>query len=123
MRVLCEASSRRPDTPQTSLDLFPDDVARAAQRRILIHTVAVPDHPHDSRGVLSYLRGAVGAYGYLAQVVVEGELLRRVREAGRNGHLRLRFEVPPDVPARNGLTLYGPECGRYPVGVTVVLEG
>ena len=65
----------------------------------------------------------MGAYGYLEQVVVEGELLRRVREAGDgDGHLRLRFEVPPDVPARNGLTLYGPECGRYPVGPSVILE-
>ncbi len=122
LRVLCEASSRRRDTPQTSLDLFPTTL-RVLLNGELIHTVAVPDHPHDSRGVLSYLRGAVGAYGYLSQIVVEGELLRRVREAGRNGHLRLRCEVPPDVPARNGLTLYGPECGRYPVGVTVVLEG
>ena len=73
--------------------------------------------------MLSYLRGAVGAYGYLSQVVVEGELLRRVRAAGDGSHLRLRCEVPPDVPARNGLTLYGPECGRYPVGMTVVFEG
>ncbi len=42
---------------------------------ILIHSCAIPDHPHDSRGVLSYLRGAVGAYGYLEQVIVEGDLL------------------------------------------------
>ena len=82
----------------------------------------MPDHPHDTRGVLSYLRGGRGAYGYLTQIVVEGESLQRVRAAGGAGHLRLRCEVPPDVPARNGLTLYGPECGRYPVGVTVVLE-
>ncbi len=32
LRVLCEASSRRPDTPQTSLDLFPSHVADQAQR-------------------------------------------------------------------------------------------
>ena len=83
---------------------------------------AIPDHPHDSRGVLSYLRGAVGAYGYLEQVIVEGDLLRRVRESVRGDRLRLRFEVPADVPARNGLTLYGPECGRYPVGPSIILE-
>ena len=121
LRVLCEASSRRPDTPQTSLDLYPTTL-RVLLNGELVHTAAIPDHPHDARGVLSYLRGAVGAYGYLSQVVVEGELLRRVREAGDGRHLRLRCEVPPDVPARNGLTLYGPECGRYPVGVTVVVE-
>ena len=97
LRVLCEASSRRSDTPQTSLDLFPTTLRLLIDGE-LIHTAAVPDHPHDSRGVLSYLRGAVGAYGYLSQVVVEGELLRRVRTAGDGRHLRLRCEVPPDVP-------------------------
>ncbi len=121
LRVLCEASSRRPDTPQTSLDLYPTTL-RVLLNGELVHTAAVPDHPHDARGVLSYLRGAVGAYGYLSQTVVEGELLRRVRAAGDGSHLRLRCEVPSDVPARNGLTLYGPECGRHPLGVTVVLE-
>ena len=121
LRVLCEASSRRPDTPQTSLDLYPTTL-RVRLNGELVHTAAIPDHPHDSRGVLSFLRGAVGAYGYLSQVVVEGELLRRVRAAGDSRHLRLRCEVPPDVPARNGLTLYGPECGRYPLGVILVLE-
>ena len=82
----------------------------------------MPDHPHDTRGVLSYLRGGVGAYGYLSEVVVDGERLDRVRAAGDGQHLRLRCEVPPDVPARNGLTLYGPACGRYPLGVTVAVE-
>ncbi len=121
LRVLCEASSCRPDTPQTSLDLFPSTL-RIRLNGILIHSCAVPDHPHDSRGVLSYLRGAVGAYGYLEQVVVEGDLLQRVRGSIRDDRLRLRFEVPADVPARNGLTLYGPECGRYPLGPSIVLE-
>ena len=88
----------------------------------LVHVAAIPDHPHDARGVLSYLRDARGAYGYLAQVMVEGELLRRVRERGGDDLLRVRFEVPPDVPARNGLTIYGAECGRYPLGIVAVLE-
>ena len=122
LRVLCEASSCRPDTPQTSLDLYPSTL-RILLNGVLVHTCAIPDHPHDARGVLSYLRGAPGAYGYLEQVVIEGDLLRRVREAMGDGHLRMRLEVPPDVPARNGLTLYGPECGRYPVGPCVVVEG
>ncbi len=121
LRVLCEASSARPDTPQTSLDLFPTTL-RILLNGLLIHTTALPDHPHDSRGVLSYLRGGVGAYGYPTEFTVEGALLDRVRAAGDGRHLRLRFEVPPDVPARNGLTLYGPEAGRYPVGPCVILE-
>ena len=121
LRVLCEASSCRSDTPQTSLDLFPSTL-RIKLNDVLIHSCALPDHPHDSRGVLSYLRGAVGAFGYLEQVVIEGDLLRRVKDAAEHGHLRLRFEVPQDVPAHNGLTLYGPEGGRYPVGPSIVLE-
>lgn len=121
LRILCEASSRRRNRAQTSLDLYPTTL-RLLLNGELVHTVALPNHPHDARGVLSYLRGAKGAYGYLTQIVVEGALLSRVRKAGRNDHLRLRCEVPADVPARNGLTLYGPECGRYPFGVTVLLE-
>ena len=70
---------------------------------------------------MSYLRGAPGAYGYITEVAVEGALLDRVRAAGDGTHLRLRFEVPADVPARNGLTLYGPECGHYPLGPSVIL--
>ncbi len=119
--VLCEASSCRPDTPQTSLDLYPSTL-RLLLNGVLIHTCVLPDHPHDSRGVLSYLRGLPGPYGYLERVVIEGGLLRRVKEAGRDGQLRLRFEVPPDVPARNGLMVYGPESGRYPVGPSIILE-
>ena len=116
-----KASSCRPDTPQTSLDLYPTTL-RVVLDGILIYTGALPDHPHDSRGVLSYLRGGAGAYGYPVELTVEGALLDRVRAAGDGRHLRLRFEVPADVPARNGLTLYGPEAGRYPVGPSVILE-
>ena len=122
LRVRCEASSRRADTPQTSLDLFPSTL-QLSLNGVVVHTAALPDHPHDTRGVLSYLRGGVGAFGYLTEIVVEGALLERVRAAGGGAaHLRLRCEVPAGVPAANGLTLYGPECGRYPLGTSVTLE-
>jgi hypothetical protein len=122
LRVLCEISSRRPDTPQTSLDLYPTTV-RILVNGYLLEVCNIPDHPHDARGVLSYLDGAVGAYGYLCQAVVAGDLLGQIVAAGEQGtHLRLRFEVPASALARNGLTLYGPEAGRYPVGPTVILE-
>ena len=122
LRVRCEASSRRHDTPQTSLDLFPSTL-RLSLNGVPVHTATLPDHPHDARGVLSYLRGGVGAFGYGAEIVVEGGLLARVLAGGGGRHLRLRCEVPADVPAANGLTLYGPECGRYPLGTTVTVEG
>ncbi len=84
----------------------------------------LPDHPHDSRGALSYLRGGVGAYGYPIRATVEGEMLRRVLAgAGEDaGHLRLTCVVPEEAPANGGLVLYGPESGRFPFGLTVVVE-
>ena len=101
----------------------------------------LPDHPHDARGALSYLRGdgsgGTGAYGYLVGATVEGETLRRVIAGGGGGvsgsrnHLRVVCAVPEreDNVAGNmlpdnggGLVLYGPECGRYPFGLTVVVE-
>jgi hypothetical protein len=122
LRVRCEASSRRRDTPQTSLDLFPSTL-HILLNGVLVDTAELPDHPHDARGVLSYLRGGKGAFGYGVEIVVEGELLGRVLANEGAGHLRLRFEVPAERPAANGLTLYGPECGRYPYGTTITLEG
>ncbi len=121
LRVLCEASSRRPDTPQTSFDLYPTTM-RIWLNGHLLEVCNILDHPHDARGVLSYLAGGVGAYGYLCHGAADGDLLRRIVAAGDRTHLRLRLEVPADVAARNGLTLYGPESGRYPLGPMVVLE-
>jgi predicted transcriptional regulator len=36
--------------------------------------------------------------------------------------LRLRCAVPPDALPVGGLTIYGAECGRYPVCPTVIVE-
>jgi hypothetical protein len=121
LRVLCEASSKRPDTPQTSLDLYPTTL-RILLNGYLLEVCNIPDHPHDSRGVLSYLNGGVGAYGYLCQGAAHDDFLREIIAASEPSHLRLRFEVPQAAPARNGLTLYGPEAGRYPLGPMIILE-
>lgn len=120
LRILCEASSRRIDTPQTDSNQFPTTL------QITLNTVRVfeellPNHPHDTRGVLSYLRGGAGAYGYLAHATVEGELLRQIAERATT-HLNLRFAVPPTSLAQNGLQIYGAESGRFPVCPTVVIE-
>jgi hypothetical protein len=121
VRVLGEVSSRRPDTPQTSLDLYPTTV-RVLVDGCLLEVCKIPDHPHDSRGVLSNLAGGVGAYGYLCQAVAQGALLREIIARGDPHHLQLRFEVPPATLAQNGLTIYGAAAGRYPLGPTVILE-
>jgi hypothetical protein len=122
LRVLCEASSHREGAPQTDVS------ARPSYFQILLNGVRVfqtflPNHPHDSRGALSYLGGGVGAYGYIAHAAIEGELLRKVLAAQAPGQpLVLRFAVPNEAQHQGGLTVYGSDIGRYPVGPTVVIE-
>jgi hypothetical protein len=57
------------------------------------------------------------------RATIEGALLQRVAEgsAGR-GELRFRCAVPPDAAIANGLTVYGHDCGRFPLGPTVIVE-
>jgi hypothetical protein len=52
----------------------------------------------------------------------EGESLRRIAEAEEPAQLRLRCAVPHESLACAGLTVYGAECGRFPVCPTIVLE-
>jgi hypothetical protein len=120
VRVLCEASSCRPDHPQTDVHRHPTTL-KISLNHVRIYEAVVPDHPHDSRGVLSYLRGGFGAYGYLIHAIVEGELLRNVIKRTEE-FLRIRFRVPASAPHQGGLTIYGAECGRYPVCPTVIIE-
>jgi hypothetical protein len=121
VRVLCEASSRRSDTAQTDEDLFPTHL-HLLLNGVRIHEGTLPNHPHDSRGVLSYLRGGRGAYGYLANATLERELLHTVASRMSGGSLQLRFEVPQNATAQGGLTVYGSESGRYPLCPTIILE-
>jgi hypothetical protein len=121
IRVLCEASARRIDTPQTDEDNYPTTL------QVLLNSVPayegiLRNHPHDSRGVLSYWRGARGAYGYLIHATAEGELLRQIVDQTSNDLLRLRCEVPGNALAQGGLSIYGAECGRYPICPTVIIE-
>jgi hypothetical protein len=121
LRVLCEASSRRMDTPQTDGGQFSTHM-EALLNGIPVFEATLPNHPHDSRGALSYLRRAPGAYGYLINVTVEGELLNKVADAARDEQLALRCAVPSTALVQNGLTIYGAECGRYPICPTVIVE-
>ena len=87
-----------------------------------VYRATLRNHPHDARGVLSYLRGGVGAYGYPAQAITEGDLLRQIAGALQDDTLRLRCAVPPGALAQGGLTVYGAECGRFPVCPTVIID-
>ncbi|HXS69857.1 MAG TPA: glycoside hydrolase family 2 TIM barrel-domain containing protein [Candidatus Polarisedimenticolia bacterium] len=121
LKVVCEASSHRIDSPQTDADIFPTTMQLALNDVPVYHGV-LRNHPHDARGVLSYLRGGVGAYGYLVHAFAEGDLLRQIAGADGDGSLRLRCGVPTGALPVGGLTIYGAECGRYPVCPTVIVE-
>lgn len=121
VRVLCEASSHRIDTPQTDDQTYPTTF-QMLLNAIPVYEATLRNHPHDARGMLSYLRSGRGAYGYLAHAVAEGELLGQIAAATTDGCLRLRCAVPQTALARGGLTIYGAECGRYPVSPSVIIE-
>ncbi|HYG36299.1 MAG TPA: glycoside hydrolase family 2, partial [Clostridia bacterium] len=121
LRVLCEASAHRIDAPQTDEDIFPTTL-RISLNDVRLYEAVLRNHPHDARGVLSYLRGGLGAYGYPAFVAAEGDQLQEILRRDGDGHLRLSCEVPADAIAQGGLTIYGAECGRFPVCPTVVVE-
>ena len=119
--VVCEASSRRETTQQTDVHQQPTTM-QILLNGLRVRQAKVPNHPHDARGALSYLRGGKGAYGYLAHAVIEGELLHDIAERARDGYIRLRCAVPETTSTRGGLTLYGAECGRFPIAPTVIIE-
>ncbi|HYG24329.1 MAG TPA: glycoside hydrolase family 2 TIM barrel-domain containing protein [Verrucomicrobiae bacterium] len=120
-KLLCEASSHRVDIPQTDGDTY-STTLRMTLNGIRVYHGVLRNHPHDARGALSYLRGGVGAYGYLVHAFAEGELLRRIAESVTDGFITLRCEVPPDALVIGGLTIYGAECGRFPVCPTLIIE-
>lgn len=120
IRVLCEASAHRYDSPQTDSDILPTTLEMSLNGVPLFHSV-LRNHPHDSRGILSYLRGGLGGYGYLSHGFAEADLAARVSSESP-GELRLRCAVPSNALAQAGLTIYGAECGRYPVTPMIVLE-
>ena len=119
--VLCEASAFREGTPQTDRFTQPTTM-RMLLNGVPVYQTILPNHPHDARGALSYLRGGRGAYGYLSRVRVEGSLLAQVLGKMKNGHLRLRCLVPKESEPEGGLTIYGSVCGRYPIPPTLIVE-
>jgi hypothetical protein len=121
IRVLVEASSHRTDTPQTDEDIYPTTL-QMFLNDVRVFEGTLRNHPHDSRGVLSYLRGGKGAYGYLVHAYAERGTLQEVAGRVVNDHLRLRCAVPEHAMAHGGLTIYGAECGQYPVCPTIIVE-
>ena len=122
VRIFCEASARRLDTPQTDSHRYPSTFELLIND-LTVHRTLLPDHPHDTRGSLSYLRGGRGGYGYLMRAAFEGELLQHVAAtAAKSGVLRFKCAVPAQSPPLGGLTVYDFDCGRYPIAPTIVIE-
>lgn len=121
VRVLCEASSHRTDAPQTDSDIF-STTMQMFLNDVRVYQAVLRNHPHDARGVLSYLRGGVGAYGYPAAAITENAHLHEIAARVTDDSLRLRCGVPGDALVQGGLTIYGAECGRFPYCPTVVIE-
>jgi hypothetical protein len=121
LTVLSEASSLRDGAPQTDRYIQPSTL-RLLLNGIPIYRAVLPNHPHDARGALTYLRGGRGAYGYLCHATIECDLLREVVRNSRTNHLRLRFVVPRDEKPQGGLAIYGYDAGRYPLGPTVIID-
>jgi hypothetical protein len=121
IKVLCEASAHREDTPQTDSFAIPTSF-RMLLNGIRIYTTTLPNHPHDAAGALSYIGDGRGAYGYLAHATVEGELLRQVLANAGENLFYLHCVVPADKPPNGGLTLYGGESGRSPLPITLIIE-
>src|SRR6266581_5958060 len=121
VKVLCEASFHRADSPQTDDDVYPRTL-QLFLNDIRVYEGVLRNHPHDARGVLSYLRGGVGAYGYLVHAFSQNDAIAQIARGVESDALRLRCAVPADALARGGLTIYGAECGRYPVSPTVIID-
>ncbi|HEX2100396.1 MAG TPA: glycoside hydrolase family 2 TIM barrel-domain containing protein, partial [Candidatus Synoicihabitans sp.] len=121
VRVLLEVSARRLDSPQTDSHRYPT-FFELLINDVPVHRGLLPNHPHDTRGALSYLRGGRGAYGYLIRTTIEDALLDRVAAAADDRGWRFRCAVPTVETPHGGLTVYDADAGRYPIGPTLVIE-
>ncbi|MBM3471685.1 MAG: hypothetical protein FJX75_00250 [Armatimonadetes bacterium] len=112
--LVAELSSCRPGGggKQTDAETWPSRV-RVSLAGVELGLVDLPDHPADSRGVLSHHYGFAGRYGELVTLRVPAERVGEALDALRGG-AELRFEVDTDLPG--GLSVYGSRSGRYPTG-------
>jgi len=118
--LLLEASSARRGIQQTDTYRHPSRFEISVNGLPVLRTL-LPDHPHDSRGVLSFMQGDTGAYGYLHRPTLENGLLSTVAKASAaEGILRIRTSVPGEP--QGGLTIYEYDRGRYPVALTLIIE-
>ncbi len=113
--LVFEASSAYGGARQTEPEKYPSDVTIAVNDSE-IETVRIPDCPADARGVLSYINGHPGIYGYLHNVKIDPSSLLNAET------LTVRYEVKADAEAKGGFALYGARIGRYPTGPHLLIR-
>ncbi len=119
MELIFEASSSNGGARQTESEKHPSDVTIFANG-VEVETIRIPDCPADARGVLSYIHGQPGNYGYLYSVKVDP---LKVRNGGSDTDtLTVRYEVKSDAKAKGGIALYGSRMGRYPTGPRLLIH-
>lgn len=111
MELIFEASSSESGSRQTELEQHPSDVTLSVNG-VEIDTIRIPDCPADARGVLSYIHGEPGIYGYLHKVKLNTSHVLN----DKADSLTVRYEVKADAEAKGGFALYGARMGRYPTG-------
>ena len=125
IELIFEASSANGGARQTEPEKHPSDVTISVNG-IEIETIRIPDCPADARGVLSYIHGHPGTYGYLYRVKVDPSIVfeRRgeVTSPARADTLTVRYEVKADAAAKGGFALYGARMGRYPTGPHLLIH-
>ena len=105
MELIFEASSAYSGARQTEPEQHPSDVTISVNG-VEIDTIRIPDCPADARGVLSYIHGEPGIYGYLYNIKFEASDVLN----GASDTLTVLYE------AKDGFALYGARMGRYPTG-------
>ncbi|MCG9134681.1 glycoside hydrolase family 2 [Candidatus Poribacteria bacterium] len=117
LELVFEASSAYGGARQTEPEKYPSDVTISVNG-VESDTVRIPDCPADARGVLSYIHGQPGIYGYLHNIKIDPSLVLN----GKTNTLRIRYEVKSDAEAKGGFALYGARMGRYPTGPHLLIR-
>ena len=117
IELIFEASSCYGGARQTEPEKYPSDVTISVNG-VEIDTIRIPDCPADARGVLSYIHGEPGIYGYLHNVKVDPSLILN----GKADTLTVRYEVKADAEVKGGFALYGARMGRYPTGSHLLIH-
>lgn len=117
IELIFEASSCYGGARQTEPEKHPSDVTLSVNG-VEIDTICIPDCPADARGVLSYIHGEPGLYGYLHNIKIDPSLILN----GKADTLTVRYEVKADAEAKGGFALYGARMGRYPTGPHLLIR-